>query len=536
MAGRDEIKALTTYLKGIQIDKNIDDSLLALRKILSSNARGLDITSILPICVQFLTSPSIIVKKLVCTLLTSPRCCENEDYIILSINTLLVDSSSPNPQLRALCVRTLHKLAIKSPSIVASVSLQAALRACKDTSPGVKRAGLLALADLDCERLNYVDDLYRMFRNDDDIIITNCIRCLSNVLEQHGNLTVPKALAYHLLNRVEKMDSFQVPILLNAIRNYNVNEKDKMELVNLLDPLLERPNLIVCQVTFYLMKRLLPESSYSQLATRTSKFISKMLNHLHPNITLSSIKFLKYLVVEYDLKRKFAITPVSIKPNDSNVLIIHKISLLNCLATEENGGHILKELTNLLRKTNSNRLFMVIVNEISTMAEQIPSIKEKCLDALYMAINNNTCNESLQTIVLCFLRLNARIPKSTLSLLEDLCLNGSVDNFELIFLLQSQHTDQLDTSPYTLENLLTKFKENQSVSYSSYYALLLYAVNLFLKRPAECQYILGEVMELINNGGNSILKMKIKLLCHLLSKKDMIMIGKLFSVQKTIEI
>lgn len=33
----DEIHALTTYLKGIQIDRNIDDSLLAIRKVICTD-------------------------------------------------------------------------------------------------------------------------------------------------------------------------------------------------------------------------------------------------------------------------------------------------------------------------------------------------------------------------------------------------------------------------------------------------------------------------------------------------------------------
>lgn len=486
-------------------------------------------------CVQFLTSPSIVVKKLVCTLLTSARECENEDYIILSINTLLVDSSSPNPQLRALCVRTLHKLALKSPSILSSVSLQSAVRACKDSSPGVRRAGLLALADQDSNRLNYVDDLYRMFRSDDDIIIVNCIRCLTNILHNHGGLTVPKALAYYLLNRIEKMNDFQIPSLLSAVENYRISEKDKIELVNILDSQLERMNIVVCEETFCLMRNLLPEKSHALLALRTSTFLNNLINHVHPNITLSCLKFLEYLIVNYDLKKKFPITPISIKHNDSNLIVIQKIRLLKCLATEENGNHILKELINLLKKTTSNDLFKVIVNEISKMAEEIPIIKEKCLDALCMAINSNVCNETLETILLCFLRLNAKVPKATLSTLEDLCLNGSIDNFELIFLLLSRNTDQLDSSPYCLESLLVKFRENLSVPYSSFYALLLYTINLFMKRPAECQYLLGEVMELINNYGNSLLKLKVNLLNYLLNKKDMNLIRQMFTVKNVIE-
>ena len=46
-----------------------------------------------------------------------------------------------------------------------------------------------------------VNELYSMLRDNDPVVMVNCLRALEEILKEEGGVAVNKAIAHHLLNR-----------------------------------------------------------------------------------------------------------------------------------------------------------------------------------------------------------------------------------------------------------------------------------------------------------------------------------------------
>lgn len=69
-------------------------------------------------------------------------------------------------------------------------------------------AGALCFADG-----TLVNELYSLLRDQDPIVVVNCLRALEEILKKEGGVVINKPIAHHLLNRFA---FFDIKIVLDA--------------------------------------------------------------------------------------------------------------------------------------------------------------------------------------------------------------------------------------------------------------------------------------------------------------------------------
>lgn len=56
-----------------------------------------------------------------------------------------------------------------------------------------------------------VNELYSLLRDQDPIVVVNCLRALEEILKKEGGVVINKPIAHHLLNRFVFFDIKTVP-------------------------------------------------------------------------------------------------------------------------------------------------------------------------------------------------------------------------------------------------------------------------------------------------------------------------------------
>nr|XP_007975693.1 AP-4 complex subunit beta-1 isoform X2 [Chlorocebus sabaeus] len=213
-----------------------------IQRVIRYMTQGLDMSGVFMEMVKASATVDIVQKKLVylymCTY--APL---KPDLALLAINTLCKDCSDPNPMVRGLALRSMCSL--RMPGVQEYIQ-QPILNGLRDKASYVRRVAVLGCAKMhnlhgDSEVDGaLVNELYSLLRDQDPIVVVNCLRSLEEILKLEGGVVINKPIAHHLLNRMSKLDQWGQAEVLNFLLRYQPrSEEELFDILNLLDSFLK---------------------------------------------------------------------------------------------------------------------------------------------------------------------------------------------------------------------------------------------------------------------------------------------------------
>lgn len=505
-----------------------------------------DITCLIGPVMKLLPSHNVNVKKTAYSVL--PRICSRHpEAALLAANTILQDCKDPNPVVKCLALSTFCSL----PSILQEYAGPVLNAALKDGNPRVRRTAVIGcgrvfkhIQDLLFEQ-GFIDRLYDCIRDSDPGVVTSSLLTLDTILASEGGVVVSRNMAAYLLRRLQDFPDPQLATVLEVIGKYKPQEEEELfQELSILDPCLVRSSAAVVVNCIKLFLKL-TEERHPQLKTeiiqRVMPVLKQFLSSGSPRDSTDHVlDFLLFMNQDSDWLVPFSDSPHLFYPQNYDTdlaLALKKLHLLPYICTESNFKEILHNLEKeycRIPKTCTDAITCVCL-----ISGRVPVAGSECLNVLIMLMDSSdrlVCESvlcSLQDFNLVgFKDDEIRYIISKVLMKIDLSIK---DVPYILPILLGEFGELIeDQSPYVLESLAHNFELYDDCMQS---LTLTAALKMFLKMPAKCQHILGEIMEkcihdMMRNDSEKMLGLQQRALkyYHLL-KADVHLVKKMLNIQ-----
>ena len=451
-----------------------------------------------PAVLKHLVNTDIMVKKLACWFVTM-YAAEETEVILLAVNTLVNDCSSPNPVIRGLALKTLSSLGQTS---LLEYCTEPILAGLNDTNPYVRRIAVLACIKMHhlwpefISQYGIVDRLYAMIRDLDPIVTVNCLSVLEEILCEEGGVVINKNISHYLLNRIGEFTEWGLTVILKLLTRYSPGpDEECFDAMNIVDRYLSHANSTVAtsslQYLFHLVQNM--PHLHADVFNRAHNHILHFLSSGNAELTYVLLDFVASLL---DKNRDVFGKHYKLffcKYNEPSYLKVKKIGMLPSLTTGDNVTEVINELGMCV--SVNLEVAAAATTAIGDIASAHPDMFGDCLKKLLSLLHLNldyvTCSVlavlknadfrdasdieiTMQEVVRCLPQITSQAGKAA-----------------LLWML-GQHGEHLKNSAYILEEYIDSV---ESMSCDLKLSCLVAAVKLFFKKPAECQELLGSVLE-----------------------------------------
>ncbi|XP_035237295.1 AP-4 complex subunit beta-1 [Anguilla anguilla] len=465
-------------------------------RVIRFMTQGLDMSPLYMEMVKASATVDIVQKKLVYLYMCTYAGLK-PDLALLAINTLRKDCADPNPMVRGLALRNMCNL--RMPGITEYIQ-QPVLNGLRDKASYVRRVAVLGCAKMqnlqpDAEIDGaVVNELYSMLRDQDPVVMVNCLRALEEVLKEEGGVVINKPIAHHLLNRLNDLDSWGQSEVLTFLLRYRPRDEDELfDVLNLLDGFLQSGDSAVMAATLRLFLQLAaahPAVQADALGRGRGPLLAACTAHSR------ELRFAGLCHVQQVLRSLPAHFAAHYKKffcsySEPSYIKFRKMEILVELVNDENVPLVLEELQAYCTDV-SPELAQAAIFAVGRIGR---TYSERCLGILTGLLGLRQ-DHITSAVVQTFRDLVWLCPQSSPSVCtavagcED-CIQDSEGKQALIWLLGA-HGDQISSAPYVLEEYIDGLKTELSPAVRQ--ELLTATVRLFLARPAETQDMLGRLL------------------------------------------
>eukprot|EP01097_Dermamoeba_algensis_P000796 TRINITY_DN1285_c0_g1_i1.p1 TRINITY_DN1285_c0_g1~~TRINITY_DN1285_c0_g1_i1.p1 ORF type:complete len:788 (+),score=179.45 TRINITY_DN1285_c0_g1_i1:96-2459(+) len=502
-----EVNELMQLLKSVEVERNPEKQREVIKKVIAYMTLGIDVSRLFSSMVMACNTRDMVQKKLVYLYL----CTYAEQYpslSLLAINTLQKDCRDDNPMVRGLALRSMSSLRL--PQLVEYL-LPPLKVGLSDPSPYVRKTAVLGLAKVFRISPSYIREtgvinkLYDMIRDRDGQVVTNAIHSLDEILKDEGGMAVNKPIMVHLLSRLKEFNEWSQSFIISLMLRYQPSDEDEIiDLFNVLEEKIRHSNSAVVMEAvnvFLKFSELVPqlqEEVYLRLkAPLLTVFVSS-----GPEISHACLRHLILLVAQHKAKVKGASSGLFdedykfffCKSSDPAYLKHLKVKALVEISCEKNMHELVNELSEYVTDMDTE-LAKLSVKAIGQLAVKLPQVAEHSIERLMSFLDLSINYLSTVTLVVTqdILRKYPHFSGQVIGELKQ-CLS-SVDDPEAkaatVWML-GEYGEDIPESPYLLEDMASSFSEEVS---SVRLQMLTSTIKLFFKRPAECQPILGRLLE-----------------------------------------
>ncbi|XP_009244369.3 AP-4 complex subunit beta-1 isoform X2 [Pongo abelii] len=467
-----------------------------IQRVIRYMTQGLDVSGVFMEMVKASATVDIVQKKLVylymCTY--APL---KPDLALLAINTLCKDCSDPNPMVRGLALRSMCSL--RMPGVQEYIQ-QPILNGLRDKASYVRRVAVLGCAKMhnlhgDSEVDGaLVNELYSLLRDQDPIVVVNCLRSLEEILKQEGGVVINKPIAHHLLNRTSKLDQWGQAEVLNFLLRYQPrSEEELFDILNLLDSFLKSssPGVVMgATKLFLILAKKFPHVQTDVLVRVKGPLLAACSSESRE---LCFVALCHVRQILHSLPGHFSshYKKFFCSYSEPHYIKLQKVEVLCELVNDENVQQVLEELRGYCTDVSAD-FAQAAIFAIGGIAR---TYTDQCVQILTELLGLR--QEHITTVVVqTFRDLVWLCPQCT----EAVCqaLPGCEENIQdsegkqaLIWLL-GVHGERIPNAPYVLEDFVENVKSETFPAVKM--ELLTALLRLFLSRPAECQDVLGRLL------------------------------------------
>ncbi|XP_053511873.1 AP-4 complex subunit beta-1 isoform X2 [Artibeus jamaicensis] len=467
-----------------------------IQRVIRHMTQGVDMSGVFMEMVKASATIDIVQKKLVyhymCTY--APL---KPDLALLTINTLCKDCSDPNPMVRGLALRSMCSL--RMPGVQEYIQ-QPVLHGLRDKASYVRRVAVLGCAKMhnlhgDSEVDGaLVNELYSLLRDQDPIVVVNCLRSLEEILKQEGGVVINKPIAHHLLNRMPKLDQWGQAEVLNFLLRYQPrSEEELFDILNLLDSFLKSssPSVVMGATKLFLvLAKQFPHVQTDVLVRVKGPLLAACSSESRE---LCFVALCHVRQILHSLPGHFSghYKKFFCSYSEPHYIKLQKVEVLCELVNDENVQQVLEELRGYCTDVSAD-FAQAAISAIGSIAR---TYTEQCVQILTELLGLR--QEHLTTVVVqTFRDLVWLCPQCTDAVCQ--ALPGCEDTIQdsegkqaLIWLL-GVHGERIPNAPYVLEDFAENVKSEMFPAVKM--ELLTALLRLFLSRPAECQDALGRLL------------------------------------------
>lgn len=479
-----------------------------LRKVYSLIASGHDMSPLTGRLVKLLSSQDILSKKIACLYVS--RCRQTEEVGLLAVNCLLKDTADPNPIFRGLALNTLFSV----PAIMEQ-AVPRLVVGLEDASAYVRRAAVSCTLSLHqchaniADELDLADKLYAMIRDQDPIVVVQCLHALDEILHAEGGIAINKKIAAYLLKQLPLFGNWDVVAVFRYLKKYQPKTEDEaLMFVNALDPYLIS-NSIAVQLSAF---ELFDHATHGLLSHLQMEGVSQVWSKLATSLgfceyemTWTVLEWVeKYAQIYPDLFRHHAVKFFAWS-SDPPALKVKKMKILKCLAHESNMREICNQLLGFCSDRNGD-VRRCALQHVASFANTHGDARKVLINELLPLLN--VANEELVTDILgavCTLGFDKSDDSS--GVLESIvkrkwtCASAKF-KCNLIDIV-SMHGLHFEPSVYILEDYIENIKEQEIIVK---HHLLTATLRLFFARPCQVQDLLGTVFDALCEDDNPFLQ------------------------------
>ncbi|KAL1772677.1 AP-4 complex subunit beta-1 [Sigmodon hispidus] len=467
-----------------------------IQRVIRHMTQGLDMSGVFMEMVKASATVDIVQKKLV-YLYMGTYAPLKPDLALLAINTLCKDCSDPNPMVRGLALRSMCSL--RMPGVQEYIQ-QPVLNGLRDKASYVRRVAVLGCAKMhnlqgDSEVDGaLVNELYSLLRDQDPIVVVNCLRSLEEILKQEGGVVINKPIAHHLLNRMSKLDQWGQAEVLNFLLRYQPrSEEELFDILNLLDSYLKSSSTgVVMGATklFLILAKKFPHVQTDVLVRVKGPLLAACSSESR-ELCFAALCHVRQVL--HSLPGHFSshYKKFFCSYSEPHYIKLQKVEVLCELVNDENVQQVLEELRGYCTDVSAD-FAQAAIFAIGTIAK---TYTDQCVQILTELLGLR--QEHITTVVVqTFRDLVWLCPQCT----EAVCqaLPGCEENIQdsegkqaLIWLL-GVHGEKIPNAPYVLEDFVENVKSEAFPAVKM--ELLTALMRLFLSRPAECQDMLGRLL------------------------------------------
>ncbi|NXD43084.1 AP4B1 protein, partial [Copsychus sechellarum] len=468
----------------------------AVLRVIRLMAQGADVSGLFPEMVKAGAVPDVVQKKLV-SFYVRAQAPRQPQLALLAVNSLRKDCAHPSPAVRGLALRTMCDLRMPGIQEYLQQPLVCGLR---DKASYVRRAAVLGCAKMvklqgDCEVDGaLVNELYSLLRDQDPIVVVNCLRALEEILKKEGGVVINKPIAHHLLNRMPDLDQWGQSEVLTFLLRYKPRSEDELfDILNLLDGYLKSssPSVVMAATKLFLvLAREYPDVQADVLVRVKGPLLSACTSESR-ELCFTALCHVRQILRSLPGHFSSHYKKFFCSYSEPHYIKCQKMEVLCELVNDENVQQVLEELkgycTDVSVELAQGAIF-AIANIARTYTEQCVGILTELLGLQQEHITS--------AVVRAFRDLAWLCPQCTDAVCQ--ALPGCEDTIQdsegkqaLVWLLGT-HGEKIPNAPYVLEDFVEKVKSETFAAVKL--ELLTALLRLFLARPAECQDTLGRLL------------------------------------------
>mmetsp|Transcript_54751 Transcript_54751/g.108687 ORF Transcript_54751/g.108687 Transcript_54751/m.108687 type:complete len:927 (-) Transcript_54751:506-3286(-) len=496
-----EIHELKEELSNPKMEKKKE----AVKKVIAAMTVGKDVSMLFTDVVNCIQTQNIELKKLVYLYLIN-YAKSQPDLAILAVNTFVKDTQDPNPLIRALAVRTMG--CIRVDKIVEY--LCEPLRKClKDEDPYVRKTAAVCVAKLYdingelVEDQGFLDMVYDLLGDSNPMVVSNAVASLAEIAEtsemgqkvfQINTGTLQKMLA--ALNECTEWGQV---FILDSLALYMPSDGREAEsIIERVTPRLQHANsavvLSAVKVMIKYMDLITSQDSLKALYKKMAPPLVTLLSS-EPEIQYVALRNINLIVQKRPSILAHEIKVFFCKYNDPIYVKMEKLEIMIKLASDRNVDQVLMELKEYATEVDVE-FVRRSVRAIGRCAIKLERAAERCINVLLELIQTKV-NYVVQEAVIVIKDIFRKFPNRYESIIGTLCENlDTLDEPEakasMIWII-GEYAERIDNADELLESFLESFEdETPQVQLQ----MLTATVKLFLKRPAETQKMVQDVLTL----------------------------------------
>ncbi|GAB6026308.1 AP-4 complex subunit beta-1 [Chamberlinius hualienensis] len=520
-----ELKNIATYLQNFQISHDPAVARQALEKLIFLENIGCDITKVLPSVIKVLPANDVVLKKLTCLILMKYGF-NKSDIVFMTHNTIQREFQDQNPLIRSLILKAACHLRAESYVDILNSGLG-------DENPQVRRTSVLNCGKLhktqDSSWNNSkVDELYAKLRDEDPIVVTNCLVTLNELLQHEQGIAINKNILNHLLSQINNFTEWGQIEVLKIIPKYKPKTEEEMfDILNALDFLFLSQTSAVVTETYNVFKTLLATSGHSNLIKnallRACNSLKRFVDIHNPELTYFILEFFQNETSSFESDEELSscLLPCLLtKHGESSYCKVKKIQLLSQFVNPAYFPQIFEDICVYLTDFNSN-LSTAAVHALSEMADNLDGdYFQLCIHKLIQILdltNDHLVSQVLVTLQKfpCSRLQDKSVLVTKIHRLDYNSLTSDESKCSYLWIL-SEYGDIIPQAPYILEDILKTI--NGKLNLCIGLAILKCGLKLFFIRPPEFQFILGRIFEICISQDSQQLKHEVEFHYTLLRK------------------
>ena len=431
---------------------------------------------------------------------------------------------------RAVTLKTLSQLTHKD---LTEYSITATLRGLQDKSAHVRRVAVLACARVHklqpdfVEERGVIDQLYSLIRDTDPVVMVNCLHSLDEILRHDGGVVVNKKMNTYLLNRLHEVPSGLLADVVVYLQRYQPSvEQEVYDVMNICDEYLNHnSSAVVCTLARYMLWLTRDFTAVNQqVLQRIKQPLLQMTNTANPELVYTILGFIEEIYLSERTVQYISSNAATFlcKQKDPVYLKIKRMNILSRLITESNVASVLEEFYTQA-KSSQNKIVSCAVMCISTVAAGNQTFLTACLQRLLSLLSMERSHLSAEIIrALAELEITSE-PATMKAIMRQICkymlANDDIQvDIEVCCLwLLGEYGQHCGSTVYVFEEYFNRFESWQNTELCT--SLMSTAVKLFMNYPAQCQHVLGHVLESAYLHGNFMVKQTVKYYYSLLKNK-----------------